>query len=301
MTEILQLLWVDNLDNTLWVLAMGALVALSCGWVGHFLLLRRLCFLGDAVSHSIFPGVVLAFLVVSHYSAWPLLLGACTAGALSILLSALIAQKTPLKSDAALGAVFPLFFAFGVVAMSLWAGATDLDLDCVLYGELALIPLKPWAHIGNIAIAPWPVIRMLGLFLGILLLTRLFYKEMLLLCFDPTQVRSSGLPIYTLQICGLLLLCTLMLFSFEAVGSLLAVAMLIFPPATARLLSNRLPKMLGISCLLGLVYIFIGLHLAAYFEASVAPAMVIVAVLLFVLAWASMTWRSMAWRKGKVR
>lgn len=281
--SLLRLLWIEHPQHYGWILLMGFLVAACCGWVGHFLMLRRLSFLGDAVSHSILPGVVVAFLLVSSYSAGPLIIGACVSGALSILLSATIAKKTPLKPDTALGVTFPLFFAFGVVAINLWAGDTDLDLDCVLYGELAFIPLKPWLQLGDLAIAPWPIARMGFLWIGILILTRLFYKELLLLSFDPTQARALGLPERTMHALGLLLLCTVTLLSFEAVGSLLGVAMLVFAPATARLLSQRLPTMLKLSIVLAALYALGGLHLAAYFEASVGAAMATVAFFIFLL------------------
>lgn len=283
----LRLLWVEHPQHYVWVALMGFLVAACCGWVGHFLMLRRLSFLGDAVSHSILPGVVLAFLFVSHYAAGPLAIGACLAGALSVFLSSVIAKKTPLKGDVSLGIVFPVFFAFGVVALTLWAGSTDLDLDCILYGELAFIPFKSWAHLGDLPLAPWPVVRMGSLLLLVWGLTYLFYKELLLLCFDPTQARALVLPRRTLQGIGLLLLCMVTLLSFEAVGSLLGVAMLIFPACTARLISQKLSTMLKLSLVFAALYALGGLHLAAFWEASVAAGMVTTALLLFLLAWAS--------------
>src|SRR5688572_18970176 len=128
--------WTEFLPDYGWVAVMGFLVMLACGLLGNFLILRRMALVADAISHSILPGIVIAFLLGKSRGPVAMFFGAVVAGMLTTLLIEIIHRRSRIKQDAAIGIVFSTFFAAGVLMISLFAGQVDLDADCVLYGEL---------------------------------------------------------------------------------------------------------------------------------------------------------------------
>ena len=134
--------WTVNLPVTLWIVVMGFLITAACGLIGNYLILRRMALVGDAISHSILPGLAIAFLFSHSLKTLPMFFGALTAGIVTTVLIELIHKKTRVKQDAAIGITFSTLFAIGVIIISF--GQTDsvhLDAECVLYGEIAFVGL----------------------------------------------------------------------------------------------------------------------------------------------------------------
>ncbi|UFJ43088.1 metal ABC transporter permease [Brevibacillus humidisoli] len=268
--------------NSFWVILTGALVASSCGLLGCFLILRRMAMLGDAISHAVLPGIVIAFLWSGSRETLPMLLGAGALGLLTVFLVQLLHQNG-VKSDAAIGVTFTALFSIGVILVSQYTQQVDLDLDCVLYGEIAYVPWDTWEWAG-MDMGPRAVWGLGGVFLLSLLLISLFYKQFKVCAFDPAMAAAVGIPVVLFHylLMGLVSLTTVA--SFESVGAILVVAMLVVPAATAYLLTDKLHVMLIYSVIIGIISSVLGYALATWLDSSIAGAITTVTGLLFLLA-----------------
>ena len=277
--------WTEYGDNTFWIVLMGFLVSGTCGLVGCFVILRRMALVGDAISHSLLPGITIAFLLTNSRDTLPMMLGAIAAGITTVALIEAIRQSSRIKPDAAIGIVFSSLFAVGIILISVFADKIDLDAECVLYGELGFIPLQDIAMFGGVEIGPEPVVRMaiIGLIAIVLLIA--FFKEMLVTSFDPGLAASLGINPTRYQYGLTLFLSVVIVSSFESVGVVLVIAMIIFPGATALLLTDRLPKAIWLSTLFSMLYAVFGFHLATWLEASIAGGMTVIAGFIFGLVW----------------
>jgi len=272
--------WTDGLAVFGTVMAMGFLVTAACGLIGNYLILRRMALMGDAVSHSVLPGLVIAFLATGSRGTGAMMLGALLAGVATTVIVETIHRKTRVKQDAAIGVTFTTLFAFGVVLVSLYSSQVDLDAECVLYGEIGLMePIAGWAH------WPAPLVRMLVVLGALAALILCFYKELLVSSFDAGLARSLGVNPVFVHYAIMVMLSVVVVSAFEAVGSILVVAMLILPGATASLLTERLPWVHGLSLVHALWSAVGGVHLALALNCQIGPAMVVMGATGFVLAW----------------
>ncbi len=279
--------WTEYANSTFWIVLMGFLVSGTCGLVGCFVILRRMALVGDAISHSLLPGITLAFLLTNSRATLPMMIGAVAAGVVTVALIEAIRYSSRIKPDAAIGIVFSSLFAVGVVLISAFADTVDLDAECVLYGELIFVNLADIATIGGVAIGPEPVVRMAVIALIAVALLLIFFKEMLVTSFDSGLAASLGINPTRYQYGLTLFLSIVIVSSFESVGVVLVIAMIIFPGATALLLTDRLPSALWLSTLFSAIYALAGFHLATWLNASIAGAMTVVAGGVFAVVWAA--------------
>lgn len=281
-----------------WIVLMGFLVTLSCGIIGNFLVLRKMSLVGDAISHSVLPGIVLAFLFLGTRDSWAMLVGAMAAGVATTLLIEVIHTRSRIKQDAAIGITFSTLFAIGIILVSLYASRVDLDQDCVLYGEVSLVGNFPMTKVFGVPIAPQPIFVMGLVTMATLVLIGLFYKQLLVSSFDAGLARSLGINPKFVHYALMALLSVIVVSAFESVGAILVVAMLILPASTAYLLTDRLPVMLTLTVFHAALSSFFGLHLGIALNCSVAGAMVVVGFFLFCLAWAAGGIRKLLARKA---
>lgn len=277
--------WALYPQTTIWIVLMGWLVSLVCGGVGLFLILRRMAMTGDAISHSVLPGLVLAFLWTSSRATLPMMLGALVAGVLSVVVIEWIHRSSRVKPDAAMGIVFSLFFAVGVILVTTYADYIDLDADCVLYGEIAFVPLEPAWVLAGFELGPAPVMRLALVGLIVAGLGFVFFKELITTSFDPVLAASLGLSPRAFHYGLMVVLSVVIVSSFEAVGAILVVAMLIFPGATALLLTHRLKLALLLLPIIAAFHSVVGFHLAVWFDVAVAGSMAVAAGGLLAVAW----------------
>lgn len=238
--------------------------------------------LGDAISHAVLPGIVLAFLFSGSRDAVPMLIGAAIFGLLTtIIIQTLRGQGV--QSDAAMSVTFTALFSIGIILVSLFTRQVDLDLDCVLYGEIAYVPWDP-LKLGGMDLGPRAVWLIGAAFFISLVVITLFYKQFKLCAFDPALAAAIGIPVtfFHYLLMGLVSLTTVA--SFESVGAILVVAMLIVPAATAYLLTDRLSVMLGLSIGMGTTSSLVGYWIAKLLDASIAGCMSVTAGVLFLLA-----------------
>lgn len=267
--------------NDFWIIFTGALVAASCSLVGSFLVLRRMAMVGDAISHSVLPGIVIAFLLSGSRDSLVMMLGASILGLVTVFLIQLF-QNSGVQSDASIGVVFTALFSVGILLVSIFTRDIDLDLDCVLYGEIAYVPWNMLHFLG--IMLPKSIWFVGATFLFSLLMITLFYKQFKICSFDPTMAAAVGIPValFHYLLMGLVSITTVA--SFESVGAILVVGMLIVPPATAYLLTERLGMMIVLSIVIGILSSVFGYYVAYLLDASIAGCMISVSGLLFVLA-----------------
>lgn len=269
--------WFSSLDfvqrqSLLWVTSIAALTNVACGLVGCFLLLRRLSLMGDALAHSVLPGLVVAFIFAGSLNIGYMFLGALGAGLATAFLAELLTRRGGVPADASLGVVFVSLFALGVVLIKRYTGgAIHLDFDCVFNGSLDRVGMQ---GIGTLTIGGYQVPRAFASITPVLLLNVgiivLFWKELKLSSFDPALATSMGFRAGTMHYLLMALVALTTVASFEAVGSILVVAMLIVPAATAHLLTDRLRNMLFVAAGVGVATAIIGCWLARLYAVNAA-------------------------------
>ena len=251
------MIWTE-LDT--WIVLTGALTAMACAVPGVFLLLNKQSMLGDAISHAVLPGLAIGFLVSGSRDPLPMFIGAVLAGLFTGVVSGVIERRGRVEAGASLGVVFCSLFALGLILIRLAADHVDLDPGCVLYGALELAVIDS-ATVPRIV---WQsgAILILNLFLA-----GVFFKELQVVAFDPRFAKASGIPSGLLQQ-GLTVVTALTtVVAFESVGSILVIAMLIVPGASAMLLSRSVSGVLLWSLIVAISSAVLG-HVLAI---SVAP------------------------------
>lgn len=269
--------------DALWIILTGTLVAASGGLLGSFLLLRKMSMVGDAISHSVLPGIVIAYMVTQSNASVFMLIGAAIFGVLVTILMEGLHKVASMQTDAAIGISYTWFFAIGIILISALGGNVDLDQECVLFGEIAYIPLEPWIIGEGKSLGP-VYVWLLGLnFLIVLAFVIVGYKALLITSFDPLMAASLGIStgIWHYALMGAVSLTTV--FSFESVGAILVVAFLVGPAATAYLLTDQLKKMLLFSVIIGAIASIGGYYLAFFADGSIGGAMATVIGVEFVI------------------
>ena len=272
------------MSYTIWILLTASLVGINCGLVGTFLILRKMSMLSDAISHSVLLGIVGAYMFSHHLQGVSMFVGALLVGLLTTFLVQLLHQKG-VQSDAAIGVVFTCLFAIGVVLISLFADRVHLDVEHALMGEIAFVPWDV-LEVGGKSFGPKAV-----WLLGFVLVTNIFviafaYKELKISSFDKEMAVTLGIPVSLIHyvLMGMLSLTTVA--SFDSVGAILVVAMLIVPSATAYLWTDRLSIMLVCSAMIGVLASMVGYIMAAIFNVSISGAIAVsTGVLFFISLW----------------
>lgn len=262
---------------------IAVIVAVACALPGTFLVLRKMSMMSDSITHTILLGIVLGFFATYNLSSPLLIFGAAMMGVVTVWLTETLSKTRLLAEDAAIGVVFPLLFSVAVILITRYADSVHLDTDSVLLGELAFAPFDRMI-IGGLDIGAKAIYTM-----GILLLINLmaiivFFKELKVTTFDPMLAAVLGfMP--SLVHYGLMTLVSLTAVgAFQAVGSVLVVAFMIGPPATAYLLTDDLKRMLILSGIIGGINGIIGYHLAVLLDLSIAGSMAVITGITFMLA-----------------
>jgi manganese/zinc/iron transport system permease protein len=260
----------DFLALDLAALLTAACAGVSCALLGSLLLLRRQSLLGDAISHAVLPGLVAAFILAGTRAGAPMFIGAAIAGVGAALLVELVRRSTRLDDQTATAVVFPVMFALGVVLIEQTAASgVDLDVDCVFNGLLERViwlELADGVQRADLAGVPRELITSATAMLAIALLVAVFFKEIRLCSFDPALAGALGFRPGLVGLGLTVLTAGAVVASFEAVGSILVLALLVCPAATARLLTDRFGRQLWLSVILGLVA-----SVGGYFAATRGP------------------------------
>ena len=257
-----------------WIIVTGCLTAIACALAGSLLLVRNASMISDAISHAVLPGIVAAFLLTGSRTGFPMLIGAASVGLLSTFLMEFLHRKGRVQQDASIGITFTMLFAIGVIMITALAGNVDIDPECVLYGEIAYVPLDMIAIAGFEI--PYSVVMLSGVVLFTIGIFSIGYRQFLSTSFDPEHAESTGINTafwhYLLMAC----VSFITVAAFDAVGAILVVALFIVPPATAFLLLKQLHHIMIASSVFGIIAAVFGYFLADSLNGSIAGAMAVV-------------------------
>lgn len=270
-------------DPGLMIMATGALVGIAASLVGTFLVLRGSAMLSDAISHSIVFGIITVWLLTGQASGPVQLIGAALTGVLTVVLTEMLTSTRRVKSDAAIGLVFPALFSIGVLLINIFARDVHIDAHTVLLGEIGFVWLDTMM-IGDYRV-PQSLVWM-GLMTALnLTFVTLFYKELKLATFDSALAKALGLAPGFVFYALLTLTSGTAVAAFDSVGVVLFVAFVVVPPAAAYLLTERLWAMLVIGCGIAALSSIAGYWLAVWLNVSIGGMMALFAGLCLALAW----------------
>ncbi len=242
----------------------GILIGILCPVVGTYLIVQRMALLGDVMAHAVLPGLAIAF-----YLRVNILIGAFVAGLLSAFLIAWLRSQTRIKVDAAMALIFSSFFALGVLLITLLRN--KLDLDSFLFGDILGVTA---ADVGRTAVVT----------LIVLLLVKLFYKELLFYTFDRLGAQAIGLPVDWIYFGQMAAVTLTIIASMQTVGVVLVVALLVGPSITAYLLVKELHLMMGLGAIIGAIASVSGMYISYYLNVPSGPSIALVGFGLFLLA-----------------
>lgn len=261
LTWLLEPLHYEFMRNAI---AIGLIVGLLCPVVGSYLIVQRMALLGDVIAHAVMPG-----LSISLFLGTDILLGAFISGILGAMTISLIRAQSRVKVDSAMALTFSSFFAIGILLITLLRN--KLDLESYLFGDiLSVVPTDIW--------------RTLAITVVILVVIKLFYKELLFYTFDRTGAQAMGLPINVISMGFMVMLTLTIIASMQAVGVILVIALLVGPALTAYLLVKELHHMMVLGALFGMTSSVAGVYLSYYYNLPSGPAIVLVSSSLFLLA-----------------
>ncbi len=252
-------------------LLIGIFAAVACALPGNFLVLRRQALIGDAISHVVLPGIVVAFILTGVISTWPMMLGAAGAAAIAVALIEAIRRLGQIEPGAAMGVVFTTMFAGGVLLLEQTdTSSVHLDVEHALYGSLeSLIWLDAtgWASVVDpaaLAGLPPELSRIAIIFVGVSLFIWLLWRPLKISTFDEGFARTIGIRTGALSLALVLVAAIAAVAAFDAVGSIIVIAMFICPPAAARMMTNRLETQIAWSVLFAVLSAVFGYVLAGY-------------------------------------
>ena len=243
----------------------GAMVAITCATLGVYVVLRRMAFIGDALAHTVLPGLVIAYL-----NSWNLFGGAIVAGVVTALSIGWLSRRQEVREDTAIGILFTGMFALGILLIS--TVRSFRDFTHMLFGYILGVTNEQLVIIAVIAVV-------------VLVVLALLHKELELTSFDPTHAQVIGLRPDWMRYVLLLLMALAVVSAIQAVGVVLTSALLIVPAAAASLLTNRLPKMMALAVGIALVSMLAGLYASFYFDLASGAAIVLACIACFVAAW----------------
>lgn len=270
--------------GAVWLTLMCLLVSLPCAQLGTFLVLRRMSLVGDAISHSVLPGIVIAFLFVGDLASPWLLVGAALAGLLVTVLIEQIHGRTRIKQDSAIGIAFTSMFAAGVVMLALMLRNVHLDTSCVIEGQLGDVLNYSRVSIAGVEV-PEPILTMAVVAALTLLLIVVFFRVLVLSSFDAGLAASFGFFPTVVHYCLMSFLSVVVVAAFQSVGAILVIALLILPSASAYLCTHRLKWMLVLASLHALIASVAGIYIHVGTNGTQSAAVVVAGLVLFILAW----------------
>ncbi|MGF1676615.1 MAG: metal ABC transporter permease [Rivularia sp. (in: cyanobacteria)] len=247
-------------------LIVAVLVGFLCAVVGSYLMVQRLALLGDAISHSVLPGLAIAFILGMN-----IFVGAFIAGVISTMVITWIKTRSPIKEDAAMGIVFSAFFALGITLITIVQKDNKIDLNHFLFGNVLGVTVSDMRDIAVITAV-------------VLIVVFLLYKELLFYTFDPLGAQAAGLPVNRLNFGLMVIISLTIVASLKAVGVILVLSLLITPGATAYLLVKRLHQVMILGAIIGVISSISGMYLSYFYNLPSGPAIVLVVSGLFVLS-----------------
>ena len=266
-------------------LATVLLIAWSCSLLGAFLVLRKAVMVGDAISHSVLPGIAIAYIVSQSFDSYFILIGAAIFGVFTTFIIDFFHKKLKLQEDASIGITFTWLFALGIIIISLFtAKNTDLDQDCVLFGDLGISFLDK-VFINGRFYGTRSMLMILPVFILIIMFFTKGWKGLQITSFDLEYAKSKGVNVSYWHYAFMFLVSVTTVMSFESVGAVLVVGLLSIPPATAFLISEKLKQLMMLSCVFATVSCVLGVYGSIYYDVTMSSSIVVVSGILFIIVW----------------
>lgn len=269
--------------NDVYIILTASFISISCAILGSFLVLRKMAMVGDAISHAVLPGIVLAYLIAGNRSSFAMLAGAVLIGVLATVLIELFHKKTRLQEDAAIGLTFTWLFALGVILISLFSGQVDLDQECVLYGEIAYVPLDSWYLATGLHMGPKALWVTGFLLLAVLGFVLAGYRGLFITSFQAEYAAALGFAVGFWHYALMAMVSVTTVLSFESVGAILVVALITAPPAAAYLITEKLKSMLVLAAIFGVLASISGYYLAVWLDGSISGAISFMCGVIFLI------------------
>ncbi|MFT6747331.1 MAG: manganese/zinc/iron transport system permease protein [Glaciecola sp.] len=244
-----------------WIILTACLVAINSSVLGSFLVLKRMSMLGDALSHSVLPGIVIAFLITGEHSSILTTLFSAALGLFAVFIMNILSKKGGFQKDAAIGIMYTFLFSIGIILISSFARNADIDVECVLFGDIGNIPFTKGITIMGLEVPKqtfllllFTVVNTVIVFLGI--------KGFSIVSFDPLLAGTIGVSIvfWDYLLLGLTSLSTV--FSFESVGAIMVISMLVIPAGFANLLTKRIKPFITLAMIFSVICSVSGYYLA---------------------------------------
>lgn len=250
-----------------WIIITACIIAINCGLLGSFLVLRKLSLLGDALSHAVLPGIVIAFLLTNELNAFWMLFGASIFGILCMIFIEWLNRVGGFGKESAIGIIYTLLFAIGVILVTSNAENADIDVDCVLFGDINTTPLLP--KILNI---PNSTFNLLVITIFNALIFTLGIKGFKITSFDNEYAKSIGVKVifWNYLLLGLTSITTV--YSFESVGAVMVIGLLVIPASFANVLTRKFHKFLIASISFGVINCIFGYYIALLLNVSVVAS-----------------------------
>ncbi|MFC6347857.1 metal ABC transporter permease [Vagococcus carniphilus] len=261
-------------------LLTSIIVGVVSGVIGSFIILRGMSLMGDAISHAVLPGVAMSYILGANYMIGASIFGIAAAGLIGF-----VTQKSKLKSDTAIGIVFSSFFALGIILISFAQSSTDLYH--ILFGNV-------------LAVRPSDLYTTLGVAIAVILFVAIFYKELLVSSFDPVMAQAYGLKVQAIHYALMFFLTLVAVSSLQTVGTVLVVAMLVTPAATAYLLTDKLSVMIFISSLIGGISAVVGLFFSYSYNLASGATIVLTTAVFFIIAFIFSPKQGIVFKKKEV-
>ena len=261
-----------------WIILTACIIALNSSLLGSFLVLKRLSLIGDALSHAVLPGIVIAFLISGQINSFWILLGASSFGIIAILLIDWLNRKGGFAKDSSIGIIYTLLFAVGIILITSKAKNADIDVDCVLFGDINTVPMVP-----KVFGIPEPTLNLIIISFSTLCIVLLGLKGFKISSFDKEYAKTLGIsiPFWNYLLMGLSSVSAV--FSFDSVGAIMVIGLLVIPPSFANLLTRKLSVFLLISVTFGVLSCIFGHLIALVLDIPTIPTVGILMGLILML------------------
>lgn len=257
------------MSSFVYIQLIAVVIAMACAIPGCLLVVKQMAMLADSITHTVLLGIVLAYFITKDLNSPFLIIGAGLTGLLTVGLTETIERSKKVSADAAIGLIYPLLFSIAIIIITKYGSNIHLDTDSVLLGELAFAPFDRW-YLNGVDMGPRSLYTCGSILIINSIITMLFYKEIKLASFDPTLAKVLRFSPLLIHYMIMTMVSVTTVAAFESVGAILVIALMIGPANIAYLFTNNLKNMILLSGMIGMLSSVVGVHLAFYYNISIA-------------------------------
>ncbi len=285
-----------------WIIAVSCLIGICCAWIGSILVIRRMAMLSDAVSHSVLPGIVAAYLLIEEMDYGIFIIAAAVTAFISTMLIEGVSKLANYRKDVSMGIIYTLLFSIGIILLSAHQDSVPIQSDHIIQGNLEMIPLEELWIINDVySLGPYPIWSSLLNLVVVVITFALAYRGIKLISFDHSYASVKGVKTSRWNLIFMALTSLTVVISFSEIGAILVIGFIVIPPATALIFSKKLSHVLLYSSLISCASCIGGYFLARHFDSSVAGSICVVMGILFFIVFCFDNLRAKFAQKNGVR